>query len=122
MDSSADRKKERELPAKHRHVECRLRTINKLYQIRLNRDALGTPYYLPPRQGAPAEGWPPSALLLIFITLQPDWMLSATEEEILRFAQDDSAAAQRITRAYGPSFVNVHYRARLWHLFGRNAN
>src|SRR6266702_7234086 len=30
---------------------------------------LGTPYYLPPRQGAPAEGWPPSALPLLLITL-----------------------------------------------------
>src|SRR6266568_2978276 len=38
-----------------------------LYPIRLKRDDLGTPQ-------TPAEGWPPSALLLIFITLQPDWI------------------------------------------------
>jgi len=51
-----------------------LSTVFLSDQIRLKRDDLGTPYYLPPRQGAPAEGWPPSALLLIFITLQPDWI------------------------------------------------
>src|SRR6266568_6471204 len=42
---------------------------------------LGTPYYLPPRQGAPAEGWPPSALPLTFITLQPDWISSHRVED-----------------------------------------
>ncbi len=33
---------------------------------------------------------------------------SATEEEILRFAQDDRAAVQPITTADGTSFVHVH--------------
>src|SRR6266571_4860700 len=47
----------------------------KLYQHRLKSEDLGTPYYLPPRQGALAEGWPPSALPLLMITLLADLIL-----------------------------------------------
>jgi hypothetical protein len=41
---------------------------NRLYQIRLKREDLGTPQ-------TPAEGWLPSALPLLMITLHADGIL-----------------------------------------------
>src|SRR6266571_7842566 len=59
---------------------------------------LGTPQ-------APAEGWPPSALPLLMITLQPDLILHTLNNRCNSLADTDAHGCQAVTSSTAFQFV-----------------